>query len=88
MSRCPAPDWIDLGVGCYHFSRAWPMTYDKAASYCINMGMHSARKIAIIAEPTNSLIQERLKLFASNMKLGKSNRSPTKYMTKESRTRL
>merc|ERR1711973_636889 len=67
---CPEPDWIDLGVGCYHFSRAWPMTYDKAASYCINMGMHSARKIAIIAEPTNSLIQERLKIVASNMKLG------------------
>ena len=47
------------------------MTYDEAASYCINMGMHSARSLAIIAEPTNSLIQERLKLFASNMKLGK-----------------
>ena len=47
------------------------MTYDKAASYCINMGMHAARKIAVFAEPTDILIQYGLKLFASKMNLGK-----------------
>ena len=72
MSRCPAPDWIDLEVGCYRFSRVWPMNFKDAADFCIRSGMYSAGKMAIIAEPTDSLIQERLKLVlnSSNKDLG------------------